>query len=202
MRWGADHQREALLGGGQLRDVVLWVGAADVLLHGAVPLLLCSTACYSKVWGAVAELAMTWVWVRLLSARSSRSSRGDSRKTHPSAALATGRVVMVAQRTDDNVVLVRNRERPSERSSRRHGQHLSAVSVRVCGSSPKVQGAGCRLQVEAAGGVWGVNGTCRALQCLNEAMSELENGSQKASSCGCSCSCSAHQAPQAKAGRG
>jgi hypothetical protein len=57
-----------------------------------------------------------------------------------------------------------------------------------------------QVQVEAAGGVWGVNGTCRALQRWGEAVSELENGSQKASCC--SCSCAAHQAPQAKAGRG
>ena len=174
-----------------------------MLLHGAVPLLLCSTACYSEVWGAVAELAMTWVRVRVrLRQLTQLSPHSGSRKTHPSAALATGRVVMVAQRTDNNVVLVRNREGSSERRSRRHGQHLSAVSVRVCGSSPgRVQD--CRTagrQVEA------VNGTCRALQRLGEAVSELENGSQRAGSCSrsrsCSCSGSAHQAPQAKAGRG
>lgn len=36
---GVDHQREALLSGRQFGDVVLGMGAADVLLHGAVPLL-------------------------------------------------------------------------------------------------------------------------------------------------------------------
>ena len=35
-----DHQRKALLGGRQLGDVVVRVGTADVLLHGAVALLL------------------------------------------------------------------------------------------------------------------------------------------------------------------
>lgn len=33
---GVDHQQEALLGGRELRDVVVWVGTADVLLHGAI----------------------------------------------------------------------------------------------------------------------------------------------------------------------
>lgn len=40
---------------------MLGVGATDVLLHGAIPLLLCSMACYSQSGAAVAELAMTWV---------------------------------------------------------------------------------------------------------------------------------------------
>jgi hypothetical protein len=31
---------EALLGGGQLRDVVLGMGSTDVLLHGAITLFL------------------------------------------------------------------------------------------------------------------------------------------------------------------
>lgn len=35
-----DHQNEALLGRRELRDVVTGVGAPDVLLHGAVALLL------------------------------------------------------------------------------------------------------------------------------------------------------------------
>lgn len=38
--WCVDHQVEALLRGGKLGNVVLWVRPADVLLHGAVPLLL------------------------------------------------------------------------------------------------------------------------------------------------------------------
>lgn len=38
--WSVDHQREALLGSGELRDVVLGMGTADVLLHGAISLLL------------------------------------------------------------------------------------------------------------------------------------------------------------------
>lgn len=61
---------------------------------------------------------------------------------------------MIAQRTDDNVVLVRDREGSSERSSRRHGQHLSAVSVRVCGSSPGCRTAGlqCRSRQRAGSG--------------------------------------------------
>ena len=37
---GVDHQLEALLGGGQLGDVVVWVGTADMLLHGAIPFFL------------------------------------------------------------------------------------------------------------------------------------------------------------------
>lgn len=81
MRWGADHQREALLGGRQLRDVMLWVGAADVLLHGAVPLLLCSTACYSEVWGAVQCSGGARHDVgaaAAVAAPSSHSSHGDS----------------------------------------------------------------------------------------------------------------------------
>lgn len=57
--WGVDHQHEALLGGRELRDVMLRVGAANVLLHGAVPLLLCSKSCYSRTGCAVAELVMT-----------------------------------------------------------------------------------------------------------------------------------------------
>lgn len=32
---GGDHQQEALLGSGQLGDVVVRMGATDVLLHGA-----------------------------------------------------------------------------------------------------------------------------------------------------------------------
>lgn len=36
----ADHEVEALLRGRELGDVVLGMGAADVLLHGAVPLFL------------------------------------------------------------------------------------------------------------------------------------------------------------------
>jgi hypothetical protein len=50
LRRGVDHQHEALLGRGELRDVVLGMCAADVLLHGAVTLLLYSTWCYS--WSA------------------------------------------------------------------------------------------------------------------------------------------------------
>lgn len=41
VRRGGDHQLERLLRGRQLRDVVLGVGAADMLLHRAVLLLLC-----------------------------------------------------------------------------------------------------------------------------------------------------------------
>ena len=40
MKGGVDHQVEALYGGRQFRDVVLGMSAADVLLHGAVPLFL------------------------------------------------------------------------------------------------------------------------------------------------------------------
>ena len=40
--------------------------------------------------------------------------------THAGAALATGRAVVVAQRADDDIVLVRHGEGPRERSSRRH----------------------------------------------------------------------------------
>lgn len=36
----ANHEVEALLGGGKLRNVVLWMGSANVLLHGAISLLL------------------------------------------------------------------------------------------------------------------------------------------------------------------
>jgi hypothetical protein len=39
-----DHKIEALLGGGELGDVVVRVGAADVFLHGAVPLFLRSVS--------------------------------------------------------------------------------------------------------------------------------------------------------------
>jgi hypothetical protein len=35
-----DHQGEALLGRRKLWDVVFWVGAADMLLHGTIALLL------------------------------------------------------------------------------------------------------------------------------------------------------------------
>ena len=39
-RRGRDHQLEALLGSGQLRDVVLGMRSTDVLLHGAISLFL------------------------------------------------------------------------------------------------------------------------------------------------------------------
>lgn len=38
--WCVDHQVEALLRGGKLGNVVLWMRPADVFLHGAVPFLL------------------------------------------------------------------------------------------------------------------------------------------------------------------
>jgi len=38
---GADHEQEALLGRGELGDVMLRMGAADMLLHGAISLFLC-----------------------------------------------------------------------------------------------------------------------------------------------------------------
>lgn len=37
---GVDHQQEALLGGRELRDVVIRVRTSDMLLHGAVALFL------------------------------------------------------------------------------------------------------------------------------------------------------------------
>jgi hypothetical protein len=40
--------------------------------------------------------------------------------THAGAALATGRAVVVAQRADDDIVLVRHGEGARERSSGRH----------------------------------------------------------------------------------
>lgn len=40
IRRGGDHQHEALLGSRQLRDVVVRMGTADVLLHGAKAFLL------------------------------------------------------------------------------------------------------------------------------------------------------------------
>jgi hypothetical protein len=43
-----DHQRKALFGGGELRDVVLWMCAADVLLHRAILLLLRNVNCWKR----------------------------------------------------------------------------------------------------------------------------------------------------------
>jgi hypothetical protein len=43
-------------------------------------------------------------------------------RTHAGAALAAGRAVMVPQRTDDDIVLVRQGEGSCERGSRRHPQ--------------------------------------------------------------------------------
>jgi hypothetical protein len=42
LRRGVDHQHEALLGRRELRNIMLWVGAADMLLHGAIPFFLCA----------------------------------------------------------------------------------------------------------------------------------------------------------------
>jgi hypothetical protein len=39
-RWCVDHKVEALLRGGKLRNVVLWMRPADMFLHGAVSFLL------------------------------------------------------------------------------------------------------------------------------------------------------------------
>ena len=55
MRRRVDHQRKALLGRGELRDVVLGVGAADMLLHGAISLLLQLRALAGVVWDMVRE---------------------------------------------------------------------------------------------------------------------------------------------------
>lgn len=38
--WGVDHQKEALFGSRELRDVVIRMRTSDVLLHGAIALFL------------------------------------------------------------------------------------------------------------------------------------------------------------------
>jgi hypothetical protein len=45
---GCDHELEALLGGWQLGDVVVGMGATDVFLHGAVSFFLLS-------WGQILD---------------------------------------------------------------------------------------------------------------------------------------------------
>lgn len=47
IRRGGDHQQEALLGRRQLRDVVVRMGTANVLLHGAKAFLLLQSAFFS-----------------------------------------------------------------------------------------------------------------------------------------------------------
>lgn len=98
-RRGADHKQEALFGGGQLGNVVLGMCATDMLLHGAVPLLLefvlrqrraffvSSTRCCG---GPLEKKA-----VRVATAA-----------THPDAALAAARAILVAQRTDNLIVRI------------------------------------------------------------------------------------------------
>jgi hypothetical protein len=51
--------------------------------------------------------------------------------THASAAFSTGRAILVAQRTDNDVVLVRDGKGSCEGCSRRHAQlHLASPTVR------------------------------------------------------------------------
>ena len=188
---------------------MLWVGAADVLLHGAVPLLLCSTACYSEVWGAVqcSGGARHDVGAAAAAAApSSHSSHGDSTRGRLTPVQRLRQAELSWLRSGQTTTLFSS-ETEKDPVSEARGGMASIYPPCLCECAGRAQGAGlqdCRtaVQVEAAGGVWGVNGTCRALQRRGEAVSELENGNgaQKASSC--SCSGSAHQAPQAKAGRG
>lgn len=117
------HQGEALFGGGELGNVVLGVGTADVLLHGTVSFLLYSIR--------RTLLGLFWVMVAVTCGgkRADSGIEAESETegggTHACAALPTSRAIMVAERTDNDIVLVRHRERPCERGSRRHSKlHL------------------------------------------------------------------------------
>lgn len=86
--------------------------------------------------GAWAAAAVVWV-------------RGD---THACAAFATSRAVVVAQRTDDDIVLVRHGKRPRERGSWRHLslQHLSGRGA-AAGQPLAVDGGSWMKLYEASG---------------------------------------------------
>ena len=67
VRWSRYHQLKTLLGGRQLREIVLGVGTANVLLHGAVALLLFVTAWLARLFrwkvcieGGVIVVTLKW----------------------------------------------------------------------------------------------------------------------------------------------
>lgn len=92
---GVDHQQEALLGGRELRDVVVWVGTADVLLHGAIAFFLEALA---------------------------RSFGRRTEATYTQASLATIGTVIVLQGADDLVVGVGDGEGAGQRGAGWHVQ--------------------------------------------------------------------------------
>jgi hypothetical protein len=73
--------------------------------------------------------------------------QGPGGSTHAGAALATGRAIVIAQRTDDYVVFVRDGEGSRQRGARRHGQlHLpSDGAERWGGGSGRAQDAAERF---------------------------------------------------------
>lgn len=85
VRWGVDHQTKRLFGGGKLGEVVFGMGASDMLLHGAVALLL-------------EGLGQDCQW---------RVGGGGEGVTHPKAALPAVRAICVVERADDLILLLR-----------------------------------------------------------------------------------------------
>lgn len=119
-----DHQVEALLGCRQLRDVVLWVGPAYVLLHGTVSLLLQPHEAGVSDWSIFAshlpiELSHDThppvptpisTHVReAMTQRGTASGRGQS-GTHAEAALPAAGAIVVLEGADDDIVSIRDGE--------------------------------------------------------------------------------------------
>lgn len=135
---GVDHQKEALLGGRELRDIVIGMSPSNMLLHGAKAFLLKDRVPVSDSLSFFFFLFLIVHYISLnpgcLLDCAGNEGTGDlspekrarvERDTHSQTSLAAIGAVIVGQRADDLVVGIRDRKRAGQRRSWWHGLHVS-----------------------------------------------------------------------------
>ena len=156
IRRGGDHQDKALLGGRELRNVVIRMRPTDVLLHGAITLLLNGSMlirCEHQNNESDSEEKKQelldhpscsinrWNYRRLLQRKGQpcikwgarrivvEATRKRGQDTHTQASFPTIGPIIILQRTDDFIVGVGDRERAGQRCPGRHGLHESVLAA-------------------------------------------------------------------------